>query len=51
MYSLTSEVAENLVPSGTMPRESKNRQRSYDDFIAVAENLIALKATGTRQSI
>ena len=34
-----------LVPGGTRPRLKANRHRAYDDFIAVAEDLIRRKVT------
>ena len=41
----TSAAAASTARAGTRPRCSENRQRAYEDFAAVAEDLIARKVT------
>ena len=45
----TSAAAASSAPAGTRPRvQGRTSRRSYDDFIAVAEDLIARKITSPR---
>ncbi len=48
MFWRTLEAAESLVPAGSNAARKENRQRAYDDFIAVAEDLTTRKITSPK---